>query len=177
MCTAQVSSQKENIERSRIEVHYQSKSGATCCKDRDYESFIKSICDEVIASRLHPRTSILVSVIERHDDGCLLPCAVNATVTALIDAGIPMNFLAAAAMCAVDEDGQITIDPNRDAVEASVATVTVVLDSENRQLLAAKTSGSLSSKTLNKCISDLTDSCTDIFVAYKSLLTNNVYEG
>lgn len=167
----QISAQKENVEQAHVEVHYQSKSGATSCKDRDYESFIKSICDEVIITRLHPRTSILVSVLEQHDDGCLLACAVNATISALIDAGIPMQCLAAAATCSIDIDGQITVDPNREVVESSAATVTLVLDSKNRQLLAAKTSGSLSPNILNQCISKLTDTCTDVFVAYRSLVT------
>ncbi|CAN6984571.1 unnamed protein product [Brassica oleracea var. botrytis] len=53
----------------------------------------------------------LVQVV--HDDGSLLPCAINAACAALVDAGIPMKHLAVAICCCLADSGYVVLDPNK----------------------------------------------------------------
>ncbi|KAK8951557.1 hypothetical protein KSP39_PZI003862 [Platanthera zijinensis] len=44
-------------------------------------------------------------------DGLLLPCAINASCAALVDAGIPLKHLAVAVCCGLVADGDVMLDP------------------------------------------------------------------
>ena len=90
---------------------------------------IKEALDSVVLSHQHPRSAISVTIQVLHDDGAvrvdirlityhntvivrqLLACAVNAATLALIDAGVPMKAVVAAASVAVLPDLGLVLDP------------------------------------------------------------------
>lgn len=150
-----------------MEVHYEHKSGQSRCADRQMEFFIAQVCDRAIITAMHPRTSILVNVVELHNDGCLASCAVNATVLALIDAGVPMRYMVSSATCCVDAQGTIHVNPDTERMQTSVGSVTLVTESETRQILSLDSKGSLNSSQLPECIALLTNKCTDLFELFR----------
>ncbi|XP_057789833.1 exosome complex exonuclease RRP46 homolog [Salvia miltiorrhiza] len=48
-----------------------------------------------------------------HDDGSVLPCAIHASCAALVDAGIPLKYLAVLLCCCLTESENITLDPSK----------------------------------------------------------------
>ena len=72
--------------------------------------------------------AIEVSLQVVNDDGSLLAASVNAAVSALVDAGVPMRGQAAAIACAVSADGLIMLDPTKAEEEKSESCITLVID-------------------------------------------------
>ncbi|KAG5008305.1 hypothetical protein JHK82_026232 [Glycine max] len=56
----------------------------------------------------------------------LLPCAINAACTALVDAGIPLKHLAVAICCSVTDSGCIILDPTKEEEEKMKAYINLV---------------------------------------------------
>lgn len=91
-----VSQSKINYEEAIVEILYKPKVSIPTASPafdhiREVEHLLKCIFKEVILTRLHPRTSILILVQEIYDGGSILSCTINAVCCALIDAGIPMK--------------------------------------------------------------------------------------
>ncbi|XP_027366162.1 exosome complex exonuclease RRP46 homolog [Abrus precatorius] len=103
----------ENPEKASIEVIWKPKTGHIGKVEKEYEMILKrtleSICIRTIYS--NTTTSVIVQVV--HDDGALLPCAINAACAALVDAGIPLKHLAVAMCCSVTDSGCIILDPTK----------------------------------------------------------------
>lgn len=157
-----------------MEVLYESKSGQSSCSDRKMESFIRQVCDQAITTATHPRTSILIKVLELHDNGGLPACAINATVLALIDAGIPMRYMVAAASCCIDSENMIHVNPDKDTMETSVGHVTLVVESKTQQILALDSRGSLSATRLSDSITSLTNKCVELFDYFRIYLSETL---
>ncbi|THU73000.1 hypothetical protein C4D60_Mb04t18180 [Musa balbisiana] len=51
--------------------------------------------------------------LEAYDILMLLPCAINASCAALVDAGIPLKHLAVAICCGLTEGGSVILDPTK----------------------------------------------------------------
>ncbi|XP_038885208.1 exosome complex exonuclease RRP46 homolog [Benincasa hispida] len=103
----------ENPEKASIEVIWKPKTGQIGKLERECEMILKrtlqSIC--ILTTNPNTTTSIIVQVI--HDDGALLPCAINASCAALVDAGIPLKHLAVAISCCLSESGYVILDPTK----------------------------------------------------------------
>ncbi|XP_067951032.1 exosome complex component RRP46-like [Watersipora subatra] len=164
----QVSQQKEIIDRATILVQYKSKSGNSNCSDRAMEHFITMVCDRMIFTSMHPRTSILINILELHDDGCICACAVNATMLALIDAGISMRHMVAAATSCLDENGCIHINPCKELLEHSEGKMTLVIESETYQILSLSSTGNFTSEKLNESILLLTSKCSELLQSFRA---------
>jgi len=57
---------------------------------------IKGSLEPCVMLHLYPRSQLHVSLLVIHDDGGALPCATNAAVLALADAGVSMSSLPSA---------------------------------------------------------------------------------
>ncbi|KAF3335483.1 exosome complex exonuclease RRP46 [Carex littledalei] len=100
----------ENPEKASFEVIWKPKTGQIGKQEREYEMILKRTLQSICLLNVHPNTttSIIVQVVG--DDGSLLPCAINASCAALVDAGIPMKNLAVAISCGLMEEGSIILD-------------------------------------------------------------------
>ncbi|KGN62820.1 exosome complex exonuclease RRP46 homolog [Cucumis sativus] len=116
----------ENPEKASIEVIWKPKTGQIGKLERECEMILKrtlqSIC--ILTTNPNTTTSIIVQVI--HDDGALLPCAINASCAALVDAGIPLKHLAVAISCCLSENGYVILDPTKIEEEKMKASVHLV---------------------------------------------------
>ena len=81
--------------------------------ERLQEKFLRGILETVILTTLHPRTLITIIVQEIVNDGSLLAAAVNASMLAVLDAGLPVKSTAAAVQCSLTRlGGDFILDPS-----------------------------------------------------------------
>ncbi|KAJ0984967.1 hypothetical protein J5N97_003323 [Dioscorea zingiberensis] len=82
-------------------------------QEKEYEIILKRTLRSICLLTIHPNTttSIILQVVG--DDGALLPCAINASCAALVDAGIPLKHLAVAICCGLTETGSLILDPTK----------------------------------------------------------------
>ncbi|XP_052289191.1 exosome complex exonuclease RRP46 homolog isoform X2 [Citrus sinensis] len=100
----------ENPEKASIEVIWKPRTGQI---EKEYEIILKRTLQSICILTINPNTttSFIIQVV--HDDGALLPCAINAACAALVDAGIPMKHLAVAICCCSAESGYCILDPTK----------------------------------------------------------------
>ncbi|EGD76107.1 hypothetical protein PTSG_00813 [Salpingoeca rosetta] len=113
---------REKHDRSTVEVAWHS------APDNEQGAALQSHLTEFVVNALasihdFPRSAIRVVIQELNNDGGMLACAINATCLALMDAGISLTAMFAAASCAV-VDGQLILDPT--LIEQNKANAVVV---------------------------------------------------
>lgn len=101
----------ENPEKASIEVLWKPKTGQIGKQEREYEMVLRRTLQSVCLLNIHPNTTTSVIVQVIGDDGALLPCAINASCAALVDAGIPLKHLAVAICCGLTVSGSVILDP------------------------------------------------------------------
>ncbi|XP_020578128.1 exosome complex exonuclease RRP46 homolog isoform X2 [Phalaenopsis equestris] len=101
----------ENPEKASIEVIWKPKTSVIGRQEKEYEMILRRTLQSICLLNVHPNTttSIIVQVIG--DDGALLPCAINASCVALVDAGIPLKHLAVSVCCGLATSGHVILDP------------------------------------------------------------------
>ncbi|KAJ2787629.1 exosome non-catalytic core subunit rrp46 [Coemansia interrupta] len=109
----------ERLDRAHVEVKLRPDVGTPGTKDKWLEAAVRQTFERHILGHLHPRTLVQVSVQVRQDAGSLDACAINAAMLALVDAGVPLATMVAAATCAVLEDGRVVADPVAEEVEGA----------------------------------------------------------
>ncbi|RYR67290.1 hypothetical protein Ahy_A03g013610 isoform F [Arachis hypogaea] len=130
----------ENPEKASFEVVWKPKTGQIGKAEREYEMILKRTLESICIRSIYPNTTTSVIVqacfslnpsfppfsflLVVHDDGALLPCAINAACAALVDAGIPLRHLAVAICCSVADNGYIFLDPNKQEEEVCIYTHT-----------------------------------------------------
>jgi exosome complex component RRP46 len=113
-------------DESILVVNYALPTGQTF--HRETESIVRRTLEPLIVRSQNPMCAIEVSVQVVNDDGGLLSASINAAVSALVDAGVPMRGQAAAVTCAIVADGSIMLDPTRAEEAAAEACITFVMD-------------------------------------------------
>ncbi|CAN6823305.1 unnamed protein product [Brassica oleracea] len=81
--------------------------------EKEFEMILKKTIQSICVLTVNPNTTTSVIIQVVHDDGSLLPCAINAACAALVDAGIPMKHLAVAVCCCLADSGYVVLDPNK----------------------------------------------------------------
>ncbi|XP_074562235.1 exosome complex exonuclease RRP46 homolog [Curcuma longa] len=103
----------ENPEKASIEVIWKPKTGQIGKAEKEYEMILKRTLQSICLLTIHPNTTISIIVQVVGDDGALLPCAINASSAALLDAGIPLKYLAVAICCGLTENRSVILDPTK----------------------------------------------------------------
>ncbi|GJP36288.1 hypothetical protein CLOM_g20815 [Closterium sp. NIES-68] len=120
---------KEDPLRASLQVIWAPRNGLAGSQERYCEAVVRQTVDAVLLSSLLPRTRIQLQLQVVHDDGSLLPCALNAAFAALLDAGLPLSCLPAAVQLALDSQGQLLLDPTKEEQQTSSATLCTVFAS------------------------------------------------
>ncbi|XP_039539715.1 exosome complex component RRP46 [Pimephales promelas] len=164
---AEVKVSKEIYDRATVEVLIQPKMGLPSVRERAREQCVRETCEAALLLTLHPRSSLTVILQVVHDDGSLLSCCLNAACMALMDAGLPMSLLFCGVTCAISKEGQIITDPSAQQEKESRALLTFAIDSVERSVLMASTSGSFSVHELQQCIAVSQKASEQIFQFYR----------
>ncbi|KAK3438311.1 hypothetical protein EUGRSUZ_C02924 [Eucalyptus grandis] len=108
--------------------------------EKEYEMVLKRTLQSICILTIHPNTTTSVIVQVVHDDGALLPCAINASCAALVDAGIPLKHLAVAICCCLADSGLVMLDPTKLEEEKMKAFVYLVLPNSILSVLPEESS-------------------------------------
>ncbi|KAJ1859942.1 exosome non-catalytic core subunit rrp46, partial [Coemansia sp. RSA 486] len=144
---------EEKIDRAHVDVRLRPDIGLPTTKDKWAESAVRKTFERNILSHLHPRTLIQINLQVKEGDGGVDAAAINATSLALVDAGIPLKTMVAAACCAVRADGEIVADPTeeeaRDAL--SIHTFAFSSTSPDDNPVYVDSRGSFTMEQYDKC--------------------------
>lgn len=91
---------------------------------------IRNVVRDTVLACLYPRKAVVVAVQVLSDAGAVLAAALNATVMALIDAGVPMQAVPTAACVAV-HNGVLFVDPLLVEEMEADALLTFIFDTFN----------------------------------------------
>ncbi|KAM9325495.1 exosome complex component RRP46 [Gastrophryne carolinensis] len=164
---AEIKVSREMHDKSTIEVILRPKVGLPAIQEKNQEQLIRETCESVILGTLHPRTSITVVLQVINDGGSLLACSLNAACMGLMDAGLPMRALFCGVTCALDDDGEITLDPTNKQQKESRAVLTFAIESTEKKVLTVFTKGVYSPAELQQCIAAAQSSAQKIFQFYR----------
>eukprot|EP00898_Chlorokybus_atmophyticus_P005150 jgi/Chlat1/5636/Chrsp369S05386 len=124
---------RENAETAVLEVLVKPQTGTGGPADRELEQFIRGTLTHIVLLSLHPRTGISVVLQVVNDDGSVLVCAINAACAALVDAGVPLKGILAAASCFYDSQGALSLDPDQKESQSARAELCLTFRCEPPQ--------------------------------------------
>ncbi|KAG0364238.1 ribosomal protein S5 domain 2-type protein [Gamsiella multidivaricata] len=128
---AEVKIRDEKLDRATIEVVARPLVGLPGVKDKTLERCIRETLEPLILSGLHPRTGIQIVLQTMKDDGCIMSTAFNATILALLDAGIPLKSILGSVTCIIDaQSNQILLDPTTEELAQAKSTHVYVFDNK-----------------------------------------------
>ncbi|KAG9320445.1 hypothetical protein KVV02_003133 [Mortierella alpina] len=128
---AEVRARQEKLDKATVEVVARPLVGLPGIVDKARERSIQETLEPLILSSLHPRTLIQIVVQTMKDDGCILSTAFNATILALLDAGIPLQSILGSVTCMIDsETNEILLDPTTEELARSKSTHVFVFDNK-----------------------------------------------
>ncbi|KAJ2725804.1 exosome non-catalytic core subunit rrp46 [Coemansia sp. Benny D115] len=154
----------EKLDRAYIEVKHRPDIGTPTTKDKWVESAIRQTFERNILAHLHPRTLIQINLQVREDDGSAVSAAINATTMALVDAGVAMRFMVAAATCAVVR-GELLVDPVAEEIKEATAVHTFAFTKDSADPVYIDSRGEFTMEEYNKC-QDLCALAADRILAF-----------
>lgn len=146
-------------------------AGKECLAARD----LRQLVLEILLAAMHPRKAVVVAVQVLADNGGMAAAAINASVVALIDAGVPMRAVPTAA-CVSVHNGLLVVDPERvEEVEAD-AVLTFTFDT-----VLASEKGFMSVCTEGDCGGDVlfataVETCRDLATKIRAFLKLSLQE-
>ncbi|CAG9789518.1 unnamed protein product [Diatraea saccharalis] len=165
-----IKSTSQSIEKSTLEVLYCTKGGKPSVADRYKENVIRQTCEAAVLGSLYPRTGITVTIQELEDFGGLLSCCLNCTCLALLNSGVSMRCTYAAITCAIDESGDIVLEPSKQHLDTARATMTFVFDSREKNLVTSVTEGVFSEDTYKEALARCHAASDLVFNFYREII-------
>ncbi|KAJ2848651.1 exosome non-catalytic core subunit rrp46 [Coemansia brasiliensis] len=165
----------EKLDRAHIEVKFRPDIGVPMTKDKWNESAIRSTFEREIIGQMHPRTLVQINIQVRQNDGSVDAAAINATTLALVDAGIPLRSMVAAATCAVCANGNIVIDPTQEEISKAQSTHTFGFSNQQTDSPAYVDSrGDFTMDQYNSCYDMCATATERIFAFMRSAIESKV---
>ncbi|XP_059048365.1 exosome complex component RRP46 [Achroia grisella] len=165
-----VKMQSQSIEKSTLEVLFISKGGKPSVGDRYKENIIRQTCETAILGSLYPRTAITITIQELEDYGGFLSCCLNTACLALLNSGVAMRNVFAAVSCALDEAGNIMLEPTKQQLESTRAIMNFVFDSREKSLITSFTEGTFSEDTYKEALARCRSASDLIFAFYRDIV-------
>lgn len=94
----------------------------------------------------------------------------NAVCLALLSSGLSMKMLLAAVHCVINEDGDLVLDPDQITSEKAQANMTFVLDSNEKNVIAAHTNGRFTIGQYNDALEQCKQASDTIFQFYREAI-------
>ena len=150
----EVTGNREKTDRATLFVTFKSKnmSKKSSANQEFQESFLLKALESIICLDSHPRTSITLVAQEIQNDGSLLSVALNASCSALLDAGIPVRSLITGIMFEIDEEGTIYLDPDQEKSSLCQSKLVLALESVNHGLISMMNEGNLTVDQIRRCL-------------------------
>lgn len=94
----------------------------------------------------------------------------NAVCLALLSSGLSMKMLLAAVHCVITDDGDLVLDPDQITTKISQASLTFVLDSNEKNVIAAYTVGHFTIGQYNDALEQCKQASDTIFQFYREAI-------
>ena len=121
------SSRDELFDRIFLEVSYII-GAENELEEKDSGIFVQSCLKSAVKLDEYPRKMIQITIMVIHDDGGALSCAINASILALIDAGLVMLRVPLSVTVFQDTNSNIVaIDPSKAEEESPFSSVMVLV--------------------------------------------------
>jgi exosome complex component RRP46 len=117
---AEVKIRDEKMDEATVELVVRPAVGFPSTKDKVLERTLRQAIEPTILSGMMPRTLIQIVVQIEQEDGNMLSTAVNAISLAMLDAGLPMSSMIASVAAAIDQEGNLLLDPNSQELEVKL---------------------------------------------------------
>ncbi|VVD04380.1 exosome complex component RRP46 [Leptidea sinapis] len=167
----EIKSAYQSMEKATLEVLFSNKGGKPSVADRFKENVIRQTCESAILGCLFPRTGINITIQELENYGGLVACAVNCTCLALLNSGVAMRHVVAAVTCAVDDVGNLVLDPTHEQIQSSQALMYFVFESSEKNMVTGFTEGKFSEDTYLEAL-ELCRSASDlVFKFYREIVS------
>ncbi|CAK1547485.1 unnamed protein product [Leptosia nina] len=167
-----IKSTSQNMEKATLEVIFSSKGGKPTVSDRFKENVIRQTCETAIFGCLYPRTGITITIQELEDYGGLLPTTINCTCLALLNSGLAMRHVVAAVGCALDEAGNLIIDPTNDQIQTATATMYFVFDSREKNLVTGFSTGTFGEGVYDEALERCRAASDLVFNFYRDIVAS-----
>ncbi|KAJ8936281.1 hypothetical protein NQ314_012429 [Rhamnusium bicolor] len=168
----EVKMQKVLIDKASVECSYRPKSGLPGVEDRLYESLIRNICETSLMAALYPRSAVLITLQEMHNNGQLISCAINAACLACLDSGIDMKFMFGSVTCFLTKQEELCLKPPINEKDIKAFFV-FVFDNTKGRILASHTKGSFSKEQYEEALHLSREESKNVFIFFKKSMHTN----
>lgn len=96
----------------------------------------------------------------------------NAVCLALLSSGLSMKMLLAAVHCVINEEGDLLLDPDQATAAKAQASMTFILDSKEKNVIAAYTSGRFTVGQYNDALEQCKQASDTVFQFYRDAIRN-----
>ena len=158
---------KEQLDKTTVEVVFKPKAGLPGCQEKGLERHIRNSCEEILIANLHPRSSINITVQELQNSGSFLATCINGVCLALLDACVSMKSMMASVSSCIDCDGNLILDPSRKVEEKCRAKFTFVFESKEKKILSVIADGKYSKEDFQRSLLTCRRASDLIFDFYK----------
>lgn len=141
----EVNRRDELPEEAAIEVNLRPSSGVGGPRERWLESVLQSVLKSVLLVHLHPRALIQITLQITKEpavkfqrsaaDIAILPTLINAAFIAVVDGALPLATTTSAVLAVVEEDGNVTLNPQEKQITGSKSIHAMAFDQHGVQLL------------------------------------------
>ncbi|KAF2360360.1 Exoribonuclease phosphorolytic domain 1 [Trinorchestia longiramus] len=165
--STRISARQHN--KCHLEVQFCPCNGQAMVGERAIENIISECVDDILASHLHPRATILVNIQElqsehRHQ---LVTASINGTILALLDAGVQMKALLAAVSCCYTNAGVILVEPTALELQDSKCSLVFVLESVSNEVVSCHQEGCLSAAEYTAVLHRAAEAAKEVFQFYR----------
>ncbi|KAJ3229418.1 Exosome component 5 [Chytriomyces hyalinus] len=164
----------ELLDSAKIEVLFRPLVGLSGTTERLYEKTIREILESVILKHLHPRTSVQVTLQVTSDDGCILSCAINATILALMDAGVGLKSMVASVTCIIDDSNQLVLDPSAEEIKGAKSVHVFTFDNVSKDVTSCVSTGVYSYEQYKSVFEVSQSACASVQAVYRQTMENKV---
>ncbi|TPX71582.1 hypothetical protein CcCBS67573_g06150 [Chytriomyces confervae] len=165
----------ELLDSAKIEVLFRPLVGLSGTTERLYEKTIREILESVILKHLHPRTS--VQTFEGADDdssSLILSCAINATILALMDAGVGLKSMVASVTCIIDDSNQLVLDPSAEEIKGAKSVHVFTFDNVSKDVTSCVSTGVYTYEQYKSVFEVSQSACASVQAVYRQTMENKV---
>ncbi|ORZ01517.1 ribosomal protein S5 domain 2-type protein [Syncephalastrum racemosum] len=143
----------EKLDESTVEVVVRPAVGIPTTKEKLFERILLEALEPMILGGVMPRTLVQIVIQINKDDGSVLSAAMNAATLALLDAGIPLKYMAAGVTCMIENNSkEIVMDPTSEELENASSVHTFAFDNSGEPHIAlSDSSGDFSTDQYFAC--------------------------
>eukprot|EP00189_Rhodosorus_marinus_P012261 CAMPEP_0184743884 /NCGR_PEP_ID=MMETSP0315-20130426/6666_1 /TAXON_ID=101924 /ORGANISM="Rhodosorus marinus, Strain UTEX LB 2760" /LENGTH=242 /DNA_ID=CAMNT_0027215323 /DNA_START=272 /DNA_END=1001 /DNA_ORIENTATION=+ len=116
------------LDRAIVRVDVKGASSTIARSSKWLEKYFRESFEPFIATRMFPRSAIVIALQVVEDDGSVLATGINAGMMALVDAVVPLRSIVCASSVAMNSNNTLVLDPTQAEQGEAVVHATFAFD-------------------------------------------------